>query len=219
MLKASKRTGFTLIELLVVIAIIAILAAILFPVFAQAREKARQTACLSNLKQIGSAAIMYSQDWDGVLPMCMWYVTGMSKPMSWVDSIASQLEPGAAWNPWATSAGWTKGSKSMQSLFKCPSALPADTKYNVSMGYNSRLGYSSVSTYVARVLDKQDSNLILIADSINGDTWCRFDDRIPLVRHNNGANLFFADGHVKWTNERWMFTYVAGLTEKYYRPQ
>jgi prepilin-type N-terminal cleavage/methylation domain-containing protein/prepilin-type processing-associated H-X9-DG protein len=60
----ARKTGFTLIELLVVIAIIAILAAILFPVFAQAREKARQTSCLSNLKQIALALKMYSQDYD-----------------------------------------------------------------------------------------------------------------------------------------------------------
>ena len=63
------RTGFTLIELLVVIAIIAILAAILFPVFAQAREKARQTACLSNMKQIGLGITMYVQDYDETYPM------------------------------------------------------------------------------------------------------------------------------------------------------
>ncbi len=64
----SKSSAFTLIELLVVIAIIAILAAILFPVFAQAREKARQTACLSNSKQIGTALLMYIQDYDEAYP-------------------------------------------------------------------------------------------------------------------------------------------------------
>lgn len=63
-----KRRGFTLIELLVVIAIIAILAAILFPVFARAREAARATACKSNLKQIGNAVMMYTQDYDETLP-------------------------------------------------------------------------------------------------------------------------------------------------------
>lgn len=63
-----QRGGFTLIELLVVIAIIAILAAILFPVFVAAREKANQTACMSNCKQIATAAIMYARDWDDNLP-------------------------------------------------------------------------------------------------------------------------------------------------------
>src|SRR5215468_1948080 len=69
--RSRSRRGqraFTLIELLVVIAIIAILAAILFPVFARAREKARQATCLSNLKQIGLAFQMYTQDWDEVYP-------------------------------------------------------------------------------------------------------------------------------------------------------
>src|SRR5437660_12674270 len=64
----GKRSGFTLIELLVVIAIIATVAAILFPVFAQAREKARQATCQSNLKQIGLAALMYAQDYDETMP-------------------------------------------------------------------------------------------------------------------------------------------------------
>ena len=63
-----SKAGFTLIELLVVIAIIAILAAILFPVFAQAREKARQTACLSNMKQVGTGMSMYVQDYDESYP-------------------------------------------------------------------------------------------------------------------------------------------------------
>lgn len=68
-MKATSDRGFTLIELLIVIAIIAILAAILFPVFASAREKARQTTCSSNLKQIGLAIIQYTGDYDDVMPL------------------------------------------------------------------------------------------------------------------------------------------------------
>ncbi|NUL82246.1 MAG: prepilin-type N-terminal cleavage/methylation domain-containing protein [Armatimonadetes bacterium] len=74
-----KRKGFTLIELLVVIAIIAILAAILFPVFAQAREKARQTQCVSNLRQLGTSLAMYASDYESLLPVYVWpesYIIG-----------------------------------------------------------------------------------------------------------------------------------------------
>src|SRR5262249_16401824 len=74
--------GFTLIELLVVIAIIAILAAILFPVFAQAREKARQASCLSNTKQLGLAYIQYVQDYDGYLPAAF---SGWQGDVDWHD--------------------------------------------------------------------------------------------------------------------------------------
>ncbi len=68
-MRKLPKNGFTLIELLVAIAIIAVLAAILFPVFAAAREKARQTACLSNLKQVGLAVMMYAQDYDENIPL------------------------------------------------------------------------------------------------------------------------------------------------------
>src|SRR4051794_20747184 len=71
MQQSRFRSGFTLIELLVVIAIIAILAAILFPVFAQAREKARQASCMSNEKQLGLAILQYVQDYDETYPQAV----------------------------------------------------------------------------------------------------------------------------------------------------
>jgi prepilin-type N-terminal cleavage/methylation domain-containing protein/prepilin-type processing-associated H-X9-DG protein len=80
-----RRRGFTLIELLVVIAIIAILAAILFPVFAQAREKARQTSCLSNLKQQGTATYMYTQDYDETFPLALYIASQPSGPCGFVS--------------------------------------------------------------------------------------------------------------------------------------
>src|SRR5881628_3390520 len=81
----ERHRGFTLIELLVVIAIIAILAAILFPVFAKARSKARATACLSNLSQIGKALMMYAQDFDERFPL--------ANPKAFFEPDANALRP------------------------------------------------------------------------------------------------------------------------------
>ena len=86
------RTGFTLIELLVVIAIIAILAAILFPVFAQARERARMSACLSNMRQIGSALMMYVQDYDETFPHLRFHHPSTKQPMEFHSRLPSQLQ-------------------------------------------------------------------------------------------------------------------------------
>ncbi|MBC8142133.1 MAG: DUF1559 domain-containing protein [Armatimonadetes bacterium] len=91
----AKIAAFTLIELLVVIAIIAILAAILFPVFAQAREKARQTSCLSNSKQIGLGMLMYLQDSDETFPRAWYYDNTPSDPVErykWIDGIAPYVK-------------------------------------------------------------------------------------------------------------------------------
>jgi prepilin-type N-terminal cleavage/methylation domain-containing protein/prepilin-type processing-associated H-X9-DG protein len=106
-------SGFTLIELLVVIAIIAILAAILFPVFAQAREKARQITCISNEKQIALAMLMYVQDYDETFPYCYFpYSDGNAAFTEWTTVIAPYVKAGTAEN----GNGGTSGG-----LYKCPS--------------------------------------------------------------------------------------------------
>lgn len=115
----AKRKGFTLIELLVVIAIIAILAAILFPVFAQARAKARQTTCLSNMKQIGLAVLMYTEDWDERLPAVMaeyctyWYTTPPYGPI--VDPYTWPITSGPGLH--FLTEPYTKNKQ----IFNCPS--------------------------------------------------------------------------------------------------
>src|SRR6476660_5693806 len=114
---AVRRRGFTLIELLVVIAIIAILAAILFPVFAQAREAARKASCQSNLKQLGAAIMMYAQDYDQKYPHEGWN-SGDSNVDGYAIPSASQCAAGLGTNvgngeiiPYVKSRG----------VYKCPS--------------------------------------------------------------------------------------------------
>ncbi|MGC4048107.1 MAG: DUF1559 domain-containing protein [Armatimonas sp.] len=131
-----KRNAFTLIELLVVIAIIAILAAILFPVFAQARAKARQTACLSNIKQIGTGLMMYTQDYDEVLPGNSTLGTNGVTDPRWPDAATAHsaglgeafgwMQPYDPANP-GTHRIWARDVqpyiKNTQ-IFKCPQAKP-----------------------------------------------------------------------------------------------
>ncbi len=110
-MNTHTRRGFTLIELLVVIAIIAILAAILFPVFASAREKARQTTCASNMKQLGLAIIQYEQDYDEILP----YNVATNKGAGWAHQIYPYVKAKAA--------------------YTCPDDLTTPTGNNVLISY------------------------------------------------------------------------------------
>src|SRR5690606_38678724 len=115
----SRRVGFTLIELLVVIAIIAILAAILFPVFARARENARRTSCLSNMKQLGLGIMQYVQDYDETYPMALnYYSSASGDERTWVSEIQPYI-------------------KSTQGFF-CPSSSSA-TNLNGHYGANKEV--------------------------------------------------------------------------------
>jgi len=124
-----RNRGFTLIELLVVIAIIAILAAILFPVFARAREAARKATCLSNLKQIALACLMYAQDYDEVLPACNNGTFATSHPIVPVDP--QDTAAAAAGAGLGSKDYWQLGDllrsyiKSMD-IFNCPTGSRRD---------------------------------------------------------------------------------------------
>jgi prepilin-type N-terminal cleavage/methylation domain-containing protein/prepilin-type processing-associated H-X9-DG protein len=182
------KRGFTLIELLVVIAIIAILAAILFPVFARAREKARQANCQSNLKQLGLSFEMYVQDYDEVYPMC-----------------AMQRGP-YAYYAYQTLQPYLKNDQ----IWFCPSSN------NNRVAPNRRLiglappipGSTSDSTLLKKAQIAYPAQKILAGDAkrsswyIYNDTQVNKDSTYGLYPwHNDQANVLYADGHVK--SENW----------------
>ncbi len=115
--RRNARKAFTLIELLVVIAIIAILAAILFPVFAQAREKARQTACLSNTKQIGLGMLQYTVDYDGVYPRVDYFYPTKPLPGAPASATGANSDRINHYHWWFWLNSYTKNS----AIFFCPS--------------------------------------------------------------------------------------------------
>lgn len=228
--------GFTLIELLVVIAIIAILAAILFPVFAQAREKARGISCLSNCRQIGMGIQMYVNDHDEAYPCsCMMTMEmSMSDMQSWLDTVQPYIQN--------------------RPLYRCPSDssplwnsmdLPRRTSY----GYNAyfipiqppyygvrmaQIVAPAQCILVAELSDawKQDffqpmywGDPPKVSDSAMAMMEWNMDTREPLTlsirRHQQGANYVFAEGHAKWHRfeQTWQQTPGSPPTIDWYDPQ
>jgi prepilin-type N-terminal cleavage/methylation domain-containing protein/prepilin-type processing-associated H-X9-DG protein len=124
-----SRRGFTLIELLVVIAIIAILAAILFPVFAQAREKARQVTCISNMKQVGLAFMMYVQDYDEYFPLNQYFASPNNdrNQRTWADEIGPYVKNGDTFIDPDDKV--TVRYSGAGGAYKCPS-FPSHQSYN-----------------------------------------------------------------------------------------
>jgi len=212
-----RRRGFTLIELLVVIAIIAILAAILFPVFARARENARKANCQSNLKQLGTATRMYTQDYDETLPIALMDPgSGGTPGRVWgnrryqIELIDPYVKNEKVWlcpsdpSPW-----YSGGGGAVQPYLK------------VSYGFNLQLGSTTPGTSVA-VCGAAGRNENVVAKPADTPMWCDsqsaasgavspcavwtgdaegFGNDVYWAgdeRHFDGVNICFHDGHVKW---------------------
>ena len=208
------KKGFTLIELLVVIAIIAILAAILFPVFAQAREKARQTQCLSNLKQVGTAWIMYTNDYDGMA--CPTF--DLDTFSIWWDGRDDTWGPTKKFYPEDGYLGpYLKNGK----ITACPSyAGKSFDRQNTGYGYNVNIGgdYGFDADYnlcynppIASLgnISKPSETLVFADTATNSGGFIYGNQTIYApskkssfgkihFRHSGGvANIVWADGHAK----------------------
>ena len=214
--RSKKHSGFTLIELLVVIAIIAILAAILFPVFARAKAKAQQTSCLSNVKQITLATLMYASDYSDCLPggqnpdfsdlravwtgqMIMPYCQNIEMFFCPSDATApvggatlhNESDPGPPGH-WLLAYSATN----VNYLFSTHNC-------GISYGYNMSLGNFAAPTMpqVCTTAVLYPTEVITWGDVSNhsslSNLWGQADYRIQEC-HNNGANFSFVDGHAKW---------------------
>ncbi len=219
----TRRSAFTLIELLVVIAIIAILAAILFPVFAQARDKARAVSCLSNMRQLGTAFVMYLQDYDEkVIPRyAACPSTGPTGPTQklWTDTIMPYVK-----NQGIFICGSAQNTNYADQWRQWTPDIPANNnRGRVSVGYNQTIsgwyfptpdGCGDMILPSLPQIQVPAKN-VMFADSVSGNISGGFRGylfgntalNVPYVgtaggsigaRHSEGTNLTFFDGHSKW---------------------
>ena len=203
MKKDLRRNGFTLIELLVVIAIVAILAAILMPVFQMARNSAKRIQCVNNLSQLGLAFQLYASDWNGRIPGFRLpnggYWGFMGVPLTGpIPRAFNSRDP--LWN-----CGYIKSRK----IYYCPvdplAGKPGQLQ-NSSYGYHwggdfFMIPLDQMPNKVNKVVPRYNSiSKVYLLDEWNGDPSSRDGDEIPDTYqwHGKGCNVLFTDRHVQW---------------------
>lgn len=240
-MQRKRFTAFTLIELLVVIAIISILAAILFPVFARARENARRSSCLSNLKQIGLGIMMYVQDYDETYPSSTRYISGSSGgTVSFYQDVVPYLKNYEIFRCPSSSAGYGGATSSYD-------WVGPDYAYVKAGNYGAnriimRIMSDVNSVYVKMSSVASPSTTYLLMDSGDmrmypkdvvtpagangylpgvGDLgvarpsalFDRFDSDFQNGRHFDGVNVMFADGHAKWNKTSEVYSEAKKMTD------
>jgi len=235
MFKVTGKDGFTLIELLVVIAIIAILAALLFPVFAQARSKAMQTDCLSNVKQITLAFLMYAGDHDEVLPPAYYY-TG--------DFMGDYEEHAWDFHCYWNSSGLISHELGLIGPYTNNEQINYCKTFQAPSGSRPNSGYAYNTSYLggppgegkspAALTDvKRSAETVLLCDSAYWDSETFFSAYTGIsqnnylrspndpwnfvgpnvhFRHKDTANVGYCDGHAKATDQKYtVSTYINEL--------
>jgi prepilin-type N-terminal cleavage/methylation domain-containing protein/prepilin-type processing-associated H-X9-DG protein len=214
-----RKRGFTLIELLVVIAIIAILAAILFPVFAQAREKARAISCVSNVKQIMLGELQYEQDYDEyhVYP----YGSGQTGNSSWYELLDPYIKNKQVYH--CPDDTYSRGNNEIDSATGNTIGHPAiPVSYSITLPYYNADGwwhgqYSAAGDQVTDPKITNPSTTIFVSERWNGykmfdvawatENWCNDGEFLggqggsavaAATGHSNGSTYGFCDGHAKW---------------------
>jgi prepilin-type N-terminal cleavage/methylation domain-containing protein/prepilin-type processing-associated H-X9-DG protein len=208
-LNNSKKSAFTLIELLVVIAIIAILAAILFPVFAQAREKARQTSCLSNMKQVGLGLLMYVQDYDENYPRADYWDARPPLNPAATGTFAARVNH-YKWPAWVLP--YTKNVN----IFRCPSRTRDQIAWDQNGEYKGD-GYALNLSVSGRPLNPVGENPSFLGGTLAGlqtpaDTW------VLMELRNQISFSYVSSSGVLWPaalRESWaQYLMPAGVPDK-----
>lgn len=194
---SRKLTGFTLIELLVVIAIIAILAAILFPVFAKAREAARATSCRSNLKQIGTALFMYTQDYEEK------YMSNGNSGFFWPDLLQPYIKNGQVFDCPSNTVKWSAKSTNLSYTLNCLYWNDSNLGQMFEQSGNGPVSSASVDDPSGTVFcgDGQYFQAAVApytVDLVSEPNTFKSGQGWYISRHSGGGNYVFLDGHVKW---------------------